>query len=62
MSVKVDFNTNVKIACDNFSKAVVKNIYKNRYKIFKELIEENNKIMGGKKKGIIFKNKIFQSY
>ena len=58
MSVKIDFDTddifeymkNVKKACDNFSKAVVKYMYKNRYKIFKELIEENNKIMEGKKK------------
>ena len=57
MSVKVDFNTddifvymkNVKIACDNFTKAMAKYMYKNRYKILKELVEENNKIMGGKK-------------
>lgn len=56
MSVKVDFNTddifeymrNVKVACDNFTRAVAKYIYKNRFKILKELIEENNKLMGGK--------------
>lgn len=55
MSTKVDFNSDdfveymksVKIACDNLSKAVAKYMYKNRYKILKELIEENNKIMGG---------------
>ncbi len=57
MRVKVDFNTddifeymkNVRIACDNFTKAVAKYMYKNRYKILKELVEENNKRMGGKK-------------
>lgn len=55
MNIKVKFNTddfienmkNVKIACDNFTRAVAKYIYKNRFKILKELIEENNKIMGG---------------
>ena len=57
MSIKVDFNTddifeymkNVKVACDNFTRAVARYMYKNRFKILKELIEENNKIMGGKK-------------
>ena len=57
MSVKIDFNTddifeymeNVKIACDNFAKAVAEYVTKNKYEIFKELIKENNKIMGGKK-------------
>lgn len=51
MSTKIDFNTddffkymkNVKIACDNFKKAMAKN----KYKILKELIEENNRIMRG---------------
>ena len=55
MSIKINFNTddifeymkNVKIACDNFSKAMAKYMYKNRYKILKELIEEHNKRMGG---------------
>ena len=62
MSIQVDFNTddifeymkNVKIACDNFEKAMAKYIAKNKYKILKELVEEHNKIMGGdyKNKGI----------
>ena len=43
----VEYMNNVKNACDNFSKAMVKYMYKNRYKILKELIEENNKLMGG---------------
>lgn len=55
MSVKVNFNTdnifeymkNVRIACDNLEKAIAKYIAKNKYKILKELIKENNKIMGG---------------
>lgn len=38
---------NVKIACDNFEKAMAKYIAKNKYKILKELVEEHNKIMGG---------------
>ena len=62
MNIKVKFNTddffkymkNVKIACDNFEKSMAKYIAKNKYKILKELIEENNKIMGGdyKNKGM----------
>jgi hypothetical protein len=55
MSVKVDFDADylvedmnkVKIACDNFAKAMAKYVAKNKYKILKELIEENNKIMKG---------------
>lgn len=55
MKEKVNFNTdnffeymkNINIACDNFSKAVAKYMYENRYKILKELIEESNKIMRG---------------
>ena len=40
---------NVKIACDDLGKVIAKYIAKNKYQIFRELIEENNKIMGGKK-------------
>ena len=53
MSVKVDFNTddifeyikNVKTACDNFTKAVAKYTYKNRYKILIESYFQLNKIV-----------------
>jgi hypothetical protein len=59
MNIKVKFNTddffkymkNVKIACDNFEKAMAKYMAKNKYKILKELIEENNRIMRGDCKG-----------
>jgi len=54
MSIKFDFNTddifeymkNVKIACDNFTKTVAECMYKNRFKILKELIDENNRRLG----------------
>jgi len=42
---------NVKNACDNCFKEIVKYMYKNRFKILKELIEENNRIMRGDCKG-----------
>ena len=41
----------IKIACDNLEIAIAKYIAKNRYQIFKELIEENNKLMGGDCRG-----------
>ena len=40
---------NLKIACDNLEKVIAKYIAKNKYQIFRELIKENNKRMGGKK-------------
>lgn len=39
---------NVKIACDNLEKAIAKYVAKNKHQIFRELIEENNKRMGGR--------------
>jgi len=38
---------NVKVACDNLEKVIAEYISKNKYQIFRELIEENNKIMRG---------------
>lgn len=57
MGIKVDFNADyliedmkkVKIACDNFAKSMGEYIAKNKYKILKELIEQNNKLMENKK-------------
>lgn len=53
MSIKVDFNADylvedmkkVKIACDNFAKAMAEYVAKNKYKILKELVEENNRLL-----------------
>lgn len=53
MSIKVDFDAGyfveymkkVNIACNNFAKAMAEYVAKNKYKILKELVEENNRLL-----------------